>query len=947
MLDDERLLMKHMRRSARHSAPGVSSTSTPPLPSFASRWLVLAAAASVLACDGDPTGPAAIDSITVTPANFELEEGAIQHMSATPLDAAGNALNGRTIVWSSSNTSVATVSADGVVTAGGEGEATVTATSEGKTGTAAVTVIPTPVGSVKVTPDSITVEVGKEGTLTAAVVDRDGNALEGRSVQWSSSDLSVATVSADGVVTGAGDGEATVMATSEGKTGIAAVTVTPTPVGSVKVTPDSITVGVGKEGTLTAAVVDRDGNALEGRSVQWSSSDLSVATVSADGVVTGAGEGEATVTATSEGKAGTVAVTVIPVPGKLVILAAPDSVHSGLPFPIAVVVLLQDAEGQPWLVSGTEVTATMASMEGTLYGNRTELINDQATAEFDSLAIVGSIGQREIRFSAPGFEAVTIGVWVGPGEPAQLSLAVLPSTSVSSGVVFDRQPLVQIEDASGNAVLHEGVVVETSVDGAAELTGTLTATTNSQGAAQFTDLSMAGMAGIITVNFSSGDLQPASASIELTAGLPESVEILSGQGGFAPVRMGVQTLPTLRVRDAWGNPVPGIRVRFTVGPDGGSITGSDRFTNGEGVAALESWTLSIVHGLNTVTARVEGFGESPWEFVATGILEHPRLTVGHFHSCGVTVEGTAYCWGSNAYGQIGSGTGAATPTAVAGGLVFQSIASGPMYTCGVTDAGKAYCWGYNHFGQLGDGTTENRLTPVPVAGGLTFRSISGGDTHTCGLTTTGLAYCWGRNANGALGDGSFTDSHVPVLVAGDHDFAEIFAQYEHTCALTPYGKAYCWGSNSFGGLGAPSVGGGSAVPVAVEFSDGTREFQKLTAGAYHSCGMSGAGATLCWGWNVNGGLGDGTTDDRGRPVQVRGGHNFVDLSAGTSHTCGVTAEGAAYCWGWNGAGQLGNGTVNDQLEPVSVVGGLSIHALAPGSGAWLSMPVEKLTHPAV
>ena len=85
-------------------------------------------------------------------------------------------------------------------------------------------------------------------------------------------------------------------------------------------------------------------------------------------------------------------------------------------------------------------------------------------------------------------------------------------------------------------------------------------------------------------------------------------------------------------------------------------------------------------------------------------------------------------------------------------------------------SGAGYCWGYNAYGQLGDGTTTDRLVPTPVAGGLTFAAVSAGTVvpffgHTCGVTTSGAVYCWGDNFAGELGDGTTTQRLVPTAVA--------------------------------------------------------------------------------------------------------------------------------------------------------------------------------------
>src|SRR5207253_863820 len=133
-------------------------------------------------------------------------------------------------------------------------------------------------------------------------------------------------------------------------------------------------------------------------------------------------------------------------------------------------------------------------------------------------------------------------------------------------------------------------------------------------------------------------------------------------------------------------------------------------------------------------------------------------------------DNQAYCWGANNSGQLGDGTTTTrlTPVAVAGRLRFGQVSpDGTQHSCGVTTDDRAYCWGRNVFGELGDGTTTARLTPVAVAGGLLFRQVSAGAFHTCGVTTGDLAYCWGyNNFFGALGDGRLINRRRPTAVAG-------------------------------------------------------------------------------------------------------------------------------------------------------------------------------------
>jgi alpha-tubulin suppressor-like RCC1 family protein len=305
------------------------------------------------------------------------------------------------------------------------------------------------------------------------------------------------------------------------------------------------------------------------------------------------------------------------------------------------------------------------------------------------------------------------------------------------------------------------------------------------------------------------------------------------------------------------------------------------------------------------------------------------LAAGGVHTCGLTVGGAAYCWGRNFYGTLGDGstTNSTTPVAVTGGIAFASLTGGAEYNCGLTSGGAAYCWGYGAYGQLGVGTAANSTTPVAVVGDLTLVSVWAGLRHTCGFTRSGEDYCWGYNEFGQLGDGTTFGRIAPVAVATGGPFLRLAPGLGHTCGLAPGGAAYCWGYNGAGELGNGTTGGNSTTPVAVA---GGHTFTSLVADFEHSCGLTGAGAAYCWGYNQYGALGDGTTSNRDTPVAVAGGVTFASLTTGELHTCGLTSAGAAYCWGLNVSGELGDGTTTNSSTPVAVAGGITFAILTAG-----------------
>jgi alpha-tubulin suppressor-like RCC1 family protein len=172
--------------------------------------------------------------------------------------------------------------------------------------------------------------------------------------------------------------------------------------------------------------------------------------------------------------------------------------------------------------------------------------------------------------------------------------------------------------------------------------------------------------------------------------------------------------------------------------------------------ALPHWSSVACFSLVSVLGACSDDGAGPPD---EPLDDHPAafplesLTVGSHHTCGLSSEGKAYCWGRNDNGQLDDGTTTnhSTPVPVAGDLSFRTLHAGGRHSCGINTDGATYCWGMNHVGQLGDGTTTDRPTPGRVAVGLGLVSLSVGGGYSCGLTAAGGAYCWGSSGTSAIG----------------------------------------------------------------------------------------------------------------------------------------------------------------------------------------------------
>jgi uncharacterized protein YjdB len=290
---------------------------------------------------------APVATVTVSPTSASLFVGATQQLAVALHDAANNELTSRAVTWSSDNTAVATVDANGLVTAvSAGGPVTITATSETKIGTSSITVTLVPVATVAVTPSSATLVLGITPTqkLTAVTTDANDHVVTDRLVTWSSSSQATATVDANGLVTAVAPGSTTITATSETKTGTSAVTVIVAPVATVTVSPPATPMADRETQQLTAVTRDANNNVLTGRLVTWSSSNPGIATVDAgSGVVTGVSTGTIQITASSEGKSATASITVIARVASVVISPESSSLETGNTLELSV--MLRDLLG--------------------------------------------------------------------------------------------------------------------------------------------------------------------------------------------------------------------------------------------------------------------------------------------------------------------------------------------------------------------------------------------------------------------------------------------------------------------------------------------------------------------------------------------------------------------------------------------------------------------------
>lgn len=814
--------------------------------------------------------------VSVEPAAFTIGVNQIQQLTATPKDAAGNPLLGRTVSWRSSNTAVATVSASGLVTATGGGTATLTATV-GSTSGAALVTVPLPVYAVELSPSNTTMFLGSVVQFTATPKDSTGAPLLGRVVSWSSTNLAVAGVSTTGLVTALGGGGATITATCEGKSAASQVTV-PTPVASVILSQTTATLAELRTVQPVVTLRDATNTVLLGRVVTWTSSDPSVADVTSLGLVTARRAGSAVITAASEGRSATLAVTVILAPVATITVS-----------PSSATVPRNQAQ---------QLTATVRDSSGNALPGRTVVWTSSASA----VAIVSATGL--VSAVSPGAATITatsggVSATASITVPVPVaSVTVSPSTlSLSAGQ--SQQFTATPRDAAGTALSGRVVVWTSSASTVASVSSTGFVTAMTGGTATIT----------ATVE-----------GVSATSAVTVPVAVASVTMSVATQRMtpGQQTTLVATTKDNAGFTLVGRTIAWS--------------TSNPAVAAVTQAGLvtGVALGAATITATSEGKSAT----TAVSVIGWSLVRTGRASNCGIVTDGTPYCWGYNYSGQLGDGstTSRNGPTAVGGGFRFDMITVGGSTTCALESTGRAYCWGEGANGQLGNGASASRGLPQPVAGGFLFLSIAPGTGgHTCGVSTANDAYCWGRNYTGQMGNGTtssyYDGANAPVAVSGGLKFSTVVVGDDHSCGLVS-GLVYCWGDNYYGQLG-DGTNTDRFVPTPVRAPG--LSFRALYASGNQACALSTGNYVYCWGANNSGSFGDGTSNSATAPVLAAGGLQFTSISLSVDHACGVDQSGRGYCWGRGGSGELGDGSSNSRYSPTQVTGGHTWSMLGAGS----------------
>jgi alpha-tubulin suppressor-like RCC1 family protein/uncharacterized protein YjdB len=604
---------------------------------------------------GVPAIPQPVGSVTVTPnpAQLQVLVTPTLAMSAQLTTIKGTAAKQRVVSWSSSNPAIATVDANGLVTAVAAGSAIISATSEGVVGQAAVAVLPAPVENVVVEPSLATVSVGEEITLAAVATSSDGAVLTGRLVEWSSMNPDFATVDEDGVVTGIAEGPARIRATVEGRVAIANVIVTAPRVASVAFAPHALALDASATTPLTVTALDGSGNPIIGRAVTWSITGSGSATITSDGLLTGTAAGPITVTASVDGVTSSTSLIVNQF-GAIAIGGQSCALRAGAAYCWGSNNLGQLGDGTntirntPVAVVGGHAFVTLRgrgghtcglTSDGTAYcwgtGTSGQLGDGAATNRNVPVRVAGGLVFRDI-------------------APAQSHTCAV--TTAGEAYCWGINNFGKLGDGTGSTRLTPTRVA-----------GGLSFVAVSAGLWHSCALTAAGQAYCWGQN-ALGQL---------------------GNGGTAE-----SAVPTLV---AMPEPVAQLSVGW-------------EHTCAVSIAgAVYCWGDNQLGEVGSNTRA----NVLPFRVSAAGTFQ--QVSGGIYFTCAVTPTKEGYCWGRNEDGRLGVGdyTARRTPTRIVGGLTFTDVRAG-WHACGLATDGRTYCWGSNGEGALGDGTFTGSNRPVLV-----------------------------------------------------------------------------------------------------------------------------------------------------------------------------------------------------------------------------------------
>ena len=348
---------------------------------------------------------------------------------------------------------------------------------------------------------------------------------------------------------------------------------------------------------------------------------------------------------------------------------------------------------------------------------------------------------------------------------------------------------------------------------------------------------------------------------------------------------------------------------------------------------VRCWGDNTYGQLGIGSTETIGDNEGAWSAPLVGLVGPvAAVAAGSSHNCALLVDGTVECWGDGTEGVLGYGDTdnvgddelPKQKGIVSLGATASSVAVGGTHSCAILEGGAVRCWGSNDFGQLGTGFEraigdDELPSSVPT---IVFDSpvaqLALGFDFTCALLMSGNVHCWGENFVGQLGRGEASGSDPfesaqssPAVQIGG-PATRIVAGLMNACALRADGQVFCWGDNSSGQLGYGTFDpvGDDERPVDMGPLVFGSEVAEIAIGDSHACSRHADGTIRCWGNNEHGELGYGDPSLTAPPLALADvsavpvGALVQSVFVGGRHSCALLTDGNIRCWGSNSRGQL-------------------------------------------
>jgi alpha-tubulin suppressor-like RCC1 family protein len=676
------------------------------------------------------------------------------------------------------------------------------------------------------------------------------------------------------------------------------------------------------------------------------------------------------------------------VPSRLAFATQPANVAAGSVMTPGVQVAVQDAQGNTVTSATTPVQLGLAANPGsaTLDGVTTVAASN-GIATFDNVRLSKSATGYALSASSPGSAmsgATSATFNVTSSGATGLKFIGQPGTAIAS-VALNPAVQVQVVDAAGNPIAGVSTPVTLALSGgtAGAILGGTRTVTSSNGVATFSD---------ITVDQPGTDYRLHASASGLSTTASNAFEVKLG----TPTKLVLRAQPTLMVAapatgviqvaitDDVGNTIPTATADVTLALTSGSGTLGGTLTRAtvNGVATFDdiSFTPAGTYAVtatsnpafaqvttNTITVAPQELaiagGNTQTGTVGANLAAGPTVRV--LDGSGAPVSDVSVTFTTTGTGTLnnssatiatvlsdGSGlasvtwklrTAAGTDTlraaltsTAAKYVLFTATANPGPVTALTKVTGDGQLWNAGSAlpvaprvkvaDAFGNGVSGVSVTFTPAAGSGSVGAATV-STNASGFAQTSwtLGATPGAQTLTAAASG-LTTNFGAIATTSVSPMSPVSVGYRSSCRLNSNAEIRCWGANLAGQLGDGTTTS-RLSPVTVQ---GGIPFYAVAAGHDHTCAIAGGGAAYCWGSGGNGRLGDGTFSSRLTPTAVTGGYAFQMVSAGAATTCGVTTAGVGLCWGSNYTGQVGDNTTTDRAAPTPIAGGLTFQAVYAG-----------------